>query len=65
MKSKVEINRLSTGVPGLDEILGGGLPEFSLNLIAVQRVRQDNSGPSVDVFYGNQGAAGFVLHRSR
>ena len=34
MKSKVEINRLSTGVPGLDEVLGGGLPEFSFNLIA-------------------------------
>jgi circadian clock protein KaiC len=25
---------LPTGVPGLDEILGGGLPEFSFNLIA-------------------------------
>ena len=34
MSKKVEINRLATGVPGLDEILGGGLPEFSFNLIA-------------------------------
>ena len=34
MIDKVTINRLSTGVPGLDEILGGGLPEFSFNLIA-------------------------------
>ncbi|MDP9012370.1 MAG: AAA family ATPase [Pseudomonadota bacterium] len=34
MTSKVAINRLQTGVPGLDEILGGGLPEFSFNLIA-------------------------------
>ncbi len=34
MTSTVTINRLSTGVPGLDEILGGGLPEFSFNLIA-------------------------------
>ena len=34
MTPKVTINRLSTGVPGLDEILGGGLPEFSFNLIA-------------------------------
>ena len=34
MTSKVTINRLATGVPGLDEILGGGLPEFSFNLIA-------------------------------
>lgn len=34
MSSKVTINRLATGVPGFDEILGGGLPEFSFNLIA-------------------------------
>jgi circadian clock protein KaiC len=34
MTAKVTINRLSTGVPGLDEVLGGGLPEFSFNLIA-------------------------------
>ena len=34
MKDKVIIHRLSTGVPGLDDILGGGLPEFSFNLIA-------------------------------
>jgi circadian clock protein KaiC len=32
----VTINRLATGVPGLDEVLGGGLPEFSFNLIAGQ-----------------------------
>jgi circadian clock protein KaiC len=31
---KATINRLATGVPGLDEVLGGGLPEFSFNLIA-------------------------------
>jgi len=31
---KVEIVSLPTGVPGLDEIFGGGLPEFSLNMIA-------------------------------
>ncbi|MDQ6619172.1 MAG: AAA family ATPase, partial [Pseudomonadota bacterium] len=31
--TKVTINRLSTGVPGLDDILGGGLPEYSFNLI--------------------------------
>jgi circadian clock protein KaiC len=34
MNRKVVINRLRTGVSGLDEILGGGLPEFSFNLIA-------------------------------
>src|SRR6185295_1874953 len=34
MNTKVVINRLATGVPGLDEGLGGGLPEYSFNLIA-------------------------------
>ena len=34
MTTKVTINRLATGVPGLDTVLGGGLPEFSFNLIA-------------------------------
>lgn len=32
--SKVKINRLSSGVPGLDEILGGGFPELSFNIVA-------------------------------
>ena len=31
---KVKINQLSSGVAGLDEILGGGFPEFSFNIIA-------------------------------
>jgi circadian clock protein KaiC len=31
---RVALRLLPTGVPGLDEILGGGLPEFSFNLIA-------------------------------
>src|SRR6202158_5343577 len=34
MSTKVTINRLATGVPGLDEVLGDGLPEFSFNVIA-------------------------------
>jgi circadian clock protein KaiC len=29
----VAINKLPTGVPGLDEVLGGGIPEYSFNLI--------------------------------
>src|SRR4249920_1331644 len=33
-KDRVTINKLPTGVPGLDEILGGGLPEYSFNIIA-------------------------------
>ena len=32
--NKVSIRRLATGVPGLDELLGGGVPEFSFNLLA-------------------------------
>jgi circadian clock protein KaiC len=31
---KVPIRRLPTRVPGLDAVLGGGVPEFSFNLIA-------------------------------
>jgi circadian clock protein KaiC len=33
-EQRVRINTLSTGVPGLDRVLGGGLPEYSFNLIA-------------------------------
>ncbi len=33
-QDRVTINKLPTGVPGLDEILGGGLPEFSFNIVA-------------------------------
>ena len=33
-EDKVTIRKLLTGVPGLDEILGGGLPEYSFNIIA-------------------------------
>jgi circadian clock protein KaiC len=34
VSERVLINRLPTGVRGLDEVLGGGIPEFSFNLIA-------------------------------
>ena len=33
---KTTIKLLNTGVPGMDLVLGGGLPEFSFNLIAGQ-----------------------------
>ena len=33
-KHKATIHRLMTGVPGLDELLGGGVSEFSFNIIA-------------------------------
>lgn len=34
MNDRVHITRLSTGVTGLDDLLGGGMPEYSFNLIA-------------------------------
>ncbi len=34
MSESVKIAKIRSGVPGLDEILGGGLPEYSFNLIA-------------------------------
>src|SRR5471032_2543217 len=34
MSNKVNIQRLASGVPGLDELLGGGIHEFSFNLLA-------------------------------
>src|SRR5213078_5414145 len=32
--AKVRIRKIPTGVRGLDDILGGGIPEFSFNIIA-------------------------------
>ncbi len=34
LPARVAIRRLPTGVRGLDDILGGGIPEFSFNIIA-------------------------------
>ena len=34
MSDSVPIRKLRSGVPGLDEVFGGGIPEFSFNLIA-------------------------------
>jgi circadian clock protein KaiC len=34
MNHPVVIRRLATGVPGMDSLLGGGMPEFSFNIIA-------------------------------
>jgi circadian clock protein KaiC len=33
-QGRVRIRQMPTGVPGLDEILGGGVPEYSFNIIA-------------------------------
>jgi len=34
MGNRVNIGRLATGISGFDELLGGGVPEYSFNLIA-------------------------------
>ncbi len=34
MSDRVRIRNVPSGVPGLDEVLGGGFPEFSFNLVA-------------------------------
>lgn len=34
MTEKVVIHPIPSGVPGLDDVLGGGIPEYSFNLIA-------------------------------
>ena len=33
-QAKVTIRKLPTGVRGLDDIIGGGIPEYSFNIIA-------------------------------
>ena len=33
-KKRVTIGRIATGVPGLDTVIGGAIPEYSFNLIA-------------------------------
>jgi circadian clock protein KaiC len=45
MTTKVKITQLSTGVPGLDAVLGGGLPEFSFNLVAGPPGRRPRGQP--------------------
>jgi circadian clock protein KaiC len=34
VSKRVAITQLPSGIPGLDDVLGGGLPEFSFNMIA-------------------------------
>jgi circadian clock protein KaiC len=61
MTDKVPIRQLRTNVPGLDQILGGGLPEFSFNLIAgapgsgkttlAQHIMFGLSGPKCHALY--------------
>lgn len=61
MTDKVAIRQLPTGVPGLDQILGGGVPEFSFNLICgtpgsgkttlAQQIMFSLSGPDCHAVY--------------
>jgi circadian clock protein KaiC len=58
---RVIIRQLPAGVPGLDEILGGGLPEYSFNIIAgapgsgkttlAHQIMFANAGPQCPALY--------------
>ena len=60
-QGKVIIGQLATGVPGLDTVLGGGLPEFSFNIIAgapgggkttlAHQIMFDNASPERPALY--------------
>lgn len=60
-RRRVDIRRHPTGVPGLDEVLGGGLPEYSFNLVAgepgtgkttlVQQIMFSNATPERSAIY--------------
>ena len=63
--AKVVINRLSTGVRGLDEILGGGLPEFSFNIIGGMPGCGKTTLAHQIAFANDAGETGAVFHRAR
>jgi circadian clock protein KaiC len=58
---RVEIKKLPTGVEGLDEVVGGGIPELSFNLIAgrpgsgkttlAHQIMFANAGPEVPALF--------------
>jgi circadian clock protein KaiC len=60
-EKKVSIDLLPTGVPGLDRVLGGGLPEYSFNLVA----GAPGAGKTTltqQVMFANAAAGRTVLH---
>lgn len=58
---RVTIRTLPTGVPGLDRVLGGGLPEYSFNLIA-GAPGTGKTTLSQQIMYANASAERPVLH---
>ena len=66
MTDKVPIRRLPTGVPGLDAVLGGGVPEFSFNLIAgTPGAGKTTLVQQIMFALATSRAAGPLLHRAR
>ena len=66
VNKRVVIEKLPTGVPGLDEVLGGGLPEFSFNLIAGgPGCGKTTLAHQIMFATGEPRAAGAVLHGPR
>jgi len=60
---KVIIRQLPTGVRGLDEILGGGLPEFSFNIITGVDSNGDGVFTERPAFATNPNAPGVIVTR--
>jgi len=58
---RIEIQSLLTGVPGLDRVLGGGLPEYSFNLIA-GAPGTGKTTLSQQIMYASASAERQVLH---
>jgi circadian clock protein KaiC len=58
---RVSIQTLPTGVPGLDRVLGGGLPEYSFNMIA-GAPGTGKTTLSQQVMYANASAERPALH---
>jgi circadian clock protein KaiC len=59
--SRVTIHSLATGVPGLDRVLGGGLPEYSFTMIA-GAPGTGKTTLSQQIMYANASAQRPALH---
>ena len=66
MTTRVPIRSLSSGVVGLDEVLGGGIPELSFNLIiGGPGCGKTTLGHQIAFANASQRSQGAVLHRHR